>query len=373
MRAHPPIRALVLLALAAAPAAPARAQNLARTLPADPAAGVTRVATRGLNFLELGVGARALALGGAYTALAEGLTALYWNVAGLADVPQISATFSYQELYENSGLSNTFFAVGLPIGAGAAGLSITRFSSGEIRRTTERYPDGYDPAFGTTVEWTGTALALHYARRITDRLSFGASAKRAQEGMDFVDASWVGVDLGVVFRTGLVASTIAVSVSNLGGRARMEGPAVDQQISAAVRDPLFNTQRSLPASFKTQALQMPTIFRFGIRTELLGAADAVLGPNPRHDVTLLTDLSDPVDGPISPALAVEYGFRDRVFLRGAKRWQREDRAPFRFADGLAIGGGIRLPALGRRLALDYAYQTLEPLGPSQTFSIELGF
>lgn len=44
----------------------------------------TRVGARGANFLEIGVGARAQALGGAFTSLASGASAMYWNPAGIA-------------------------------------------------------------------------------------------------------------------------------------------------------------------------------------------------------------------------------------------------------------------------------------------------
>lgn len=373
MRNHRTAALAILAAAVLATSTPALAQREPRTLGADPTVGVTRVATRGLNFLELGVGARALALGGAYTASAEGLFSLYWNAAGLADLEGISAAASYQDLYENSGLTNAFIAVGVPIGAGAFGVSLTRFSSGEIQRTTERFPDGNDPSFGSTVEWIGSAVGVHYARRITDRLSFGVTGKLAEEGLDFAHARWVGADVGTVFRTGLLATTLGIAVSNLGGRSRMEGSAIERVLASNVRDPLFPTTRELPASFKTQGLQMPTIFRFGLRTDLVGAAESLLAPNPSHSIVLLSELNDAIDGPITPVLAVEYGFRNLVFLRGSKRWIREDRAPFDFGDGVAAGAGLRLPAFGRALWLDYAFQTLEPLGSSQTVSLEFSF
>ena len=49
-------------------------------------------------FLEIGVGARALAMGGAFCSLANDGTAFYWNPAGLAFMrrPQISGMYGPQ-------------------------------------------------------------------------------------------------------------------------------------------------------------------------------------------------------------------------------------------------------------------------------------
>lgn len=364
--------ALVAMALSGV-SMTAVAQNTGTSLPGDPNEGVTRVGTRGLNFLEIGIGARALALGGAYTSIAEGLSSIYWNPAGVSDLRAISAAVSYQALYSSSGLSNAHVSVGMPIGAGALAVALTHFTSGQIQRTTEQFPEGNDPNYGSSVEWLGTALTATYARRITDRLSAGGSFKYAQEGLDFVDASWVGADLGTVFRTGLLASTVGLSVSNLGSRARMAGPAIDRKLPSGIRDPLFPTGRDLQSNFKTQSLQMPTIFRFGIRTELIGGTEALVSPNPSHHVMWLSELTDPIDGPISPVFALEYDFQQHFFVRGAKRFINENRAPFSFSDGLSAGLGLRLPALGRFITLDYAFETRQPLGSSQAFSFELGF
>lgn len=57
------------------------------------------LATKGYNHsnpqLRMGIGARALAMGGAYTAVADDLTALYWNPSGLAHVGKLQFTAFY--------------------------------------------------------------------------------------------------------------------------------------------------------------------------------------------------------------------------------------------------------------------------------------
>jgi len=50
-------------------------------------ADVSGVGTNAAAFLEIGVGARAMAMGGAYGAVANDASALYWNPAGIAWAP----------------------------------------------------------------------------------------------------------------------------------------------------------------------------------------------------------------------------------------------------------------------------------------------
>ena len=48
--------------------------------------GVSKVGTTGAAFLEIGIGARAVAMGNAFVGTANDVTALYWNPAGLAGI-----------------------------------------------------------------------------------------------------------------------------------------------------------------------------------------------------------------------------------------------------------------------------------------------
>ncbi|HNT97176.1 MAG TPA: PorV/PorQ family protein [Elusimicrobiales bacterium] len=80
-------RRAVLLAACAAPllaAAAAAAPNYFTSK----AIGITSG-----DFLNLPVGARAIAMGGAYTAVSEEASAIYWNPAGLIQIPKLSAIF----------------------------------------------------------------------------------------------------------------------------------------------------------------------------------------------------------------------------------------------------------------------------------------
>jgi hypothetical protein len=335
---------------------------------------VTRVATRGAAFLSLGVGARALSLAGAFTATASDLSAAYWNPAGLGEVTSASGFASHEKLYGNSGLTNTFVTGIIPAFGGAFGVSFTSFSSGDITRTTEFYPEGGDPALGATVAWTGTSVGLHYARQFTDRLTAGLTAKRASEGMEFARATWWAGDFGVRFRSGIAGSTLGFTVANLGTSARMDGPAIQRRL-AQRNDPSFPTGRPLDVTFRPQLLQLPTTLRFAVQTDMLGGPESLLGARygANHTLALMADVSDAIDTGIMPAFAAEYGFQRRLYLRGGGRWLNDERLNQGSGISYSAGGGVVIPVANRRFLLDYAWRNFGELNDNQVLSFQFGY
>ncbi|MBI5631158.1 MAG: PorV/PorQ family protein [Elusimicrobia bacterium] len=59
------------------------------------------VGTTGSEFLLFDQGARGIAMGGAYSAVTDDAYSLYWNPAGLAKIPRISATFMYSRYVQD--------------------------------------------------------------------------------------------------------------------------------------------------------------------------------------------------------------------------------------------------------------------------------
>ena len=101
---------------------------------------VTKVGTTSAQFLKIGVGARAVSLGGAYVAEATDLSALYWNPAGLSKLRGAAVQFAYTDYLAD--ISYNFAAFGTNLGnMGTLAASIIYLDSGEMTvRTTDR-PD----------------------------------------------------------------------------------------------------------------------------------------------------------------------------------------------------------------------------------------
>src|SRR6202041_1064947 len=90
---------ITLLAALFAIAAPARALQ-------------TDVGTAAAEFLQIGAGARSLGMGEAYTAVADGPDAVYWNPAGLSRMTRPEATYAITSL--PAGIAHDYFAFGAP-------------------------------------------------------------------------------------------------------------------------------------------------------------------------------------------------------------------------------------------------------------------
>ncbi|MFC1522487.1 PorV/PorQ family protein [Elusimicrobiota bacterium] len=124
------------------------------------------------GFLKLGVGARAVSMGEAYSALADEASAMHWNVAGLRNIKSQSATFMHAMYIESSFFD--YLAYGKRINDKSAyGVSLQYLSAGSIDETDET---------GTTI---GTfnpndmALTMGYARDFRN-YSFGLGFKYIQ-------------------------------------------------------------------------------------------------------------------------------------------------------------------------------------------------
>lgn len=344
------------------------AQRTGTFLEPTPDEGTTRVAQRGANFLEIGVGARARGMGDALSGLATGAIATYWNPAGLGSVNRFDVAFSYLKLYDDFDIDHYFAAVALPLFGGAGAISYISLSSGDMLRTDEANPGGGNQTAGDQFSWNSSAIGLTYGRPLTDRLQVGVTGRVITEGISQASISWWGVDFGTTFNTGLYGITLGAVLANVGPQARFQGGLIQTRVNTDQAFPF-----AVPIQFKATEYTLPTTFRFSVVSNLFGGADALLGPGGRHDMKLALDLNDATDTDLQTSIGVEYSFNQIVFLRAGKKFVNERNDDFRgFGHAFGFGGGIRVPLLGQWMSLDYAYTSMGELQNVHAFSFELG-
>jgi hypothetical protein len=146
------------------------------------------------NFIETELGARAIGMGGAFTAVADDVTALHWNPAGLAAAPGIQVFGMRTSVYSVKGLSEDAALV-------SYGLGRSGFAFGWMRTGAENLYN------------EDTLLAGYGTETPIDGLTAGVTLKRfsvSSPGYEYYndpnfdsggDAAFTG-DVGLLYRSG---------------------------------------------------------------------------------------------------------------------------------------------------------------------------
>jgi len=174
-----------------------------------------------LPMLRMGVGARALAMGGAYTAEAHDASAGYWNPAGLADIKCVSFTSMYAAGMAQDRSLN-YFAVGWTpsqvTNYGTFGISWLNSGIKEINKY-----DTHDVPFGTFDDMNNVfIISWAFKNEFKAKtFAFGLSLKVLQQKIDDYSKTGVGGDAGIKFvvdpriALGLMVRDLGTKVDNV--------------------------------------------------------------------------------------------------------------------------------------------------------------
>mgnify|MGYP001577440056 FL=1 len=166
------------------------------------------------EFLAIGVGGRALGLGGAYTALANDATAGYWNPGALVRINYPEITLMHDERF--GGLFNYDFAsVALPYGPDVSlGISLIRLGVDNIPDTRNAGIDANGnplPAdqwqnfvrlnndkitYFSSADW---AMYFTYSKKVDEAFSYGANVKFVRRSLGDHSATGIGFDIGLLY------------------------------------------------------------------------------------------------------------------------------------------------------------------------------
>ncbi len=172
-------------------------------------AGATKYAA---EFLKLGVGARALGMGGGFVAMADDASAAYWNPAGLASLPRAEMMFMHAEQF-GSLANHDYIQFTQPLSGAhrsSVGIGLIRFSVDDIKVTRDAYNDEngngrWDPGEAILPEQfkmqsdTEYGLLLSYSREVSDRLALGGNAKLIRQGLLDHTSFGMGLDFGAMY------------------------------------------------------------------------------------------------------------------------------------------------------------------------------
>ncbi len=290
------------------------------------------------QFLKIPVGARAVALGQAYTALSVDGAGIFWNPAGMMRTPGRRNYFVAHSAY-TADIDLDFAAYHARGQNFAHGLMLGALRSGDILRTDELHQEGTGQYFNANQFFVGASLA----RAMTDRFSIGFTAKYFQENLDQYQTRALLADLGILYYVGVGDLTVGFAVRNFGSDVRPGGT------------PPATPDGYVPAP-EFQSFPAPTVGAFG------AAKSWELSRN----VSVLTtaDFCHPSDYTESFRVGGELALRRRFFLRAGFESNRPD-------GGAAAGFGLQVERLQMRFRVDYAYSDAGSFGTIHHFSVDV--
>lgn len=310
-----------------------------------------RVAKYGADFLAGGVGARALAMGGAHVGLTSDVHSVYWNPAGLQAMQSAEVAYMHAERF--SGIvSFDYAAVALPLSSRST-VAIAYFRSGvnDIKNTLDAWdrendqPRPNPDQYVTTFSAADHALFVGYSRALSGGFDLGVTAKIIRRKIGAFAGAWgYSFDVGIRYVRGpLMLGAVVQDATTM-----LQSWSVDSDRLAPIRD-VFGDD--LPSG--GTELVLPVL--------KLGSAYGWSVPGGGLEVALDLDLSfdgqsanviDIGNGAVAfhPRFGFEYLFRDVVALRGGvSRVLSTERDGIDFNP--AVGSGLRLG----RFAVDYGF------------------
>lgn len=271
------------------------------------------------EFLNIGAGARGLAMASAQVASVSDATAGYWNPAALANIrdnPQLS--LMHAEYYAGIGKYD-FASLALPLkdNKRVLGLTALRFAVDDIPNTIFLVqPDG-TVNFDNITTFSSADYAFIVSLAQQEKLSgnkivnFGVNAKIIHRTAgDFAKAWGFGFDAaaqvtGDRWKVGVVAKDVTTTFN-----------AWSFSLNEAIREVFYQTQNAIPG--KSTELTAPQLliggsynFRLGKKLNLVAEADLDVTFDGRRNTVISTN---PVS--IDPRVGLELSFKDIFFVRG---------------------------------------------------------
>jgi long-subunit fatty acid transport protein len=289
-----------------------------------------KVGTFDGQFLKIAIGARAAGMGGAFVAIADDPSAVFWNPAGIARLEDEETNVMVNHLtwpadvkVEQAVLA---FKLGKMPGQWAINARSLTIDDQPVRDAFR--PDGTGEFFDAGYSSFGAT----YARSFTDKFSAGANLNLVRLGLEEFKQETITFDLGTLYNVGVAGMKIGFAIQNIGGQVQ----------------------------FIDREARVPTVFRVGTSADIISTGDSKLLGS--------FEFSHPPDNAERLNVGAEYSFKDYLYLRSGMNVNYD-------SEGFAAGAGVRFPisSLKTNANFDYAYTDMKTLGAAHRFSMRVRF
>ncbi|SDE92573.1 putative type IX sorting system protein PorV2 [Ulvibacter litoralis] len=267
------------------------------------------------EFMNIGVDARAFGMSNAVVASTADVNSGYWNPAGLVNLEDKQISLMHASYFANIA-SYDYGAFAMPLDEkSAVGFSIIRFGVDDILNTTQLIDDQGNIDYNR-ISLFSTAdygFTFSYARKLPlDGLNYGVNAKIIRRVIGDFASSWgFGLDAGIQFKTkndwqfGVMVRDITTTFNAW---------AIDEDEFATIQGAVEGQNQELPESTEITIpklqLGMSKNFLFHFDYSLRTEVDLNFRFAETNDIISSSSTS------ITPALGLEFGYIDMIFVRG---------------------------------------------------------
>ena len=293
-----------------------------------------KLAQTSFQFLSVVSDARAAAMGEALTGMQAGSSSLFFNPAGMVDMPGFMEVTASNNRWIADINHNAFSVAISPAKGnyGVLGFSVQSVDYGDFYGT--RVDKSTDLGYRDTQIFQLNALAVGvgYAKRLTDRFSVGGQVRWVKQnlGESVIPVVMAGqqdtteqtvkneltplaFDFGTQFKTGFKSLVFGMSVRNF----------------------------SKEIKYVEEGFQLPLVFNLGISMNVLDFMESV---PLKQSLYVSVDASHYRDHAEQIKVGVEYGLLNALWLRGGYISSNDE-------SGFSFGVGVNYSGVG----LDYAY------------------
>jgi len=305
------------------------------------------------EFLNIGVDAQSIGMSNAVVSSTSDVNSTYWNPAGLLQLKDKQISLMHSNYFANIATYN-FVAYATPIDdESALGFSMIRFGVDDILDTTQLIDDQGNINFDrinlfSTADY---AFIFSYARRLKFKnLNYGVNIKIIRRIIGDFSNSWgFGMDFGIQFKTsnnwnfGLMARDITTTYNSW---------SINEDRLDDIQNAIEGQNQEIPSGTEITIpkLQLGVSKEMNIKNSytLLAALDLILKFEENNDI-ISTNFAS-----INPALGIEFGYLDLVFLRlGMGNFQNE--LQFDNSKELSFQPNFGIGFKYKSIEMDYAF------------------
>jgi hypothetical protein len=352
------------------------------------------VGVRAAEFLTIPVGARGIAMGSAYSAVADDISSIWWNPAGLGFLEKRELMLTLVDYTLDITYSYGAFAAPLADGQLVVGGFFGYLDIPDIEITTVYNPEGTGDFYNAYDFQLGGSLAYN----LSDRFTGGLSLKYVhQDVWNNMGGSAFAVDAGVIYHTEVADRDIRFSfnIQNLGTNITMRGNNLLEEIGPENRsgdvpsgysdwsqDKEQFSKRNVRLAYRqTHTYRLPTVLKIALAYNLYTSQ--------KVNWLACGEFWRPSYIPVSYATGTELNYNFTPFLSGALRlgWMVQtdeytegtDKVGIDYLGedptwrGFSFGGGIQRQIDDMHVRFNYAYRNKGRLSADNFFTISFGF